>query len=104
MNNLSFYDGLDQAIDQMIALPEATPASTQPNVAELLNIASDLRHLPRPDFKMRLRVELQWQALGNQTIKDQDRVSAGKPQLVKNSRAEADILPTLFGKGYGTYP
>lgn len=99
MNNLSFYDELDQAIDQIIAHPEATPTSTQPTVSELLDIASDLRHLPRPDFKMRLRVELQWQAMGNKVIKDQDVVSAGKPRLV-----ETDILPTLFGKGYGTYP
>ena len=99
MNNLSFYDELDQAIDQIIAHPEATPASTQPTVAELLDIASDLRHLPRPDFKMRLRVELQWQAMGNKVIKDQDVAPAGKPQLV-----QTDILPTLFGKGYGTYP
>ena len=94
MNNVSFYDELDQAIDQIIAHPETTPASAQPAVAELLDLACDLRHLPRPDFKMRLRVELQWQAMGNKVIKDQD-----VPQLV-----ETDILPTLFGKGYGTYP
>src|SRR5438270_3916862 len=53
---------------------------------------------------MRLRVELQWQALGNPTIKDQDRAPAGKPHLVKAQGTEAEILPTLFGKGYGTYP
>ena len=88
----------------MIAAPQARSAGTQPMVTELLDIASDLRHLPRPDFKMRLRVELQWQAMGNPTIKDQDRAPAGKPQLVKSSRTEAEILPTLFGKGYGTYP
>ena len=99
MNNLSFYDELDQAIDQIIAHPEASPASTQPAVSELLDTACDLRHLPRPDFKMRLRVELQWQAMGNKVFKDQDVAPAGKPQLV-----ETDILPTLFGKGYGTYP
>lgn len=99
MNNLSFYDELDQAIDQIIADPEATPAGMQPAVAELLDIASDLRHFPRPDFKMRLRVELQWQAMGNKVIKDQDAAAAGKPQLV-----QTEILPTLFGKGYGAYP
>ena len=64
MNSPVIFDELDQAIDRMMATPDTPPANSSPQVAELLGVASDLRDLPRADFKMRLRAELEWQASG----------------------------------------
>src|SRR5437588_12182979 len=98
MSNLSVFDELDQAIDHIIVDPESAPSGMHSGIAELLDIASDLRQMPRADFKMRLRVELQWQALGN------DSGTAPATPRIKSSSGETDTMPALFGKGYGTYP
>jgi TonB family protein len=94
MNNLSNFDELDRAIEAMLASSELPLASHEPTVTDLLQIASDLRQLPRPDFKMRLKTELDWVASARP-------LSPGRqPQAM----AESDILLSLFGNGYGTYP
>jgi TonB family protein len=100
MNSHAIFDELDQAIDQMMAGPQSEKAAAAPELAELLGIASDLRHLPRPDFKMRLKAELEWQDWSPAA-----RLSVKKqPQRARNSGAEVGILPTLLGNGYGIYP
>ena len=101
MNNATVYDELDMAIGAMIANPElkATAAQGWPiadnsEFADLLQIASELWSLPRPDFKTRLRTELEWVAAARP-------LSSARPhQAVPGS----DILPSLFGLGSGTYP
>ncbi|HEV2991837.1 MAG TPA: energy transducer TonB [Candidatus Angelobacter sp.] len=96
MNNHKVFDELDQAIDQMMADGEKPLA--QDEIGELLKIASDLRHLPRPDFKVQLKAELEWQSWA----------PVASPRLKPSTRrtpiADADVLPTLAGNGYGLYP
>lgn len=94
MNNLSKIEELDQAIEVMIAGSNPHFAAQDAEVAELLSVASELRQLPRPDFKTRLKTELDWV------------VSERPLSPVRSPLAEEieDILPSLFGKGYGTYP
>jgi protein TonB len=96
MNNHTVFDELDQAIDQMMADGENPVA--QDEIGELLRIASDLRHLPRPDFKMQLKAELEWQSWA----------PAASPRSISSKRqmpiADADVMPTLSGNGYGLYP
>ena len=99
MNNASIFDEdeLDRAIDQIIASPDAAPAANAPEMAELLDIAADLRALPRADFKMQLGMELQWKASGR-------LVSNGsRPALAASKWSGLEFIPTLFGSGK-TYP
>src|SRR5215469_14603190 len=94
MNSISIYDELDQAIGAMISEPDTAIATENAKFADVLRIVSDLRDLPRPDFKTRLKIELEWVA------------SARPLSSARQSRAveEARILPSLFGNSYGTYP
>ena len=62
MNNLLVIDELDQAIDLMFAGNQLKPMGQL--LQGLVEVASDLIHLPRVDFKTRLRLELEWQASG----------------------------------------
>ena len=94
MNNISLIDELDTAIDQMIAGDPAPAVSVE--LAGLLEIADGLRALPRPDFKLQLSRELEWEASGR-------LVSNGK----RSSRAATPkpaVLTAIFGDGYGIYP
>jgi TonB family protein len=100
MSNLSAYDELDQAIEQMLAAPEATLAASEPEIAELVDLAAELRHLPRANFKSRLRLELEWEAAGR-------RVSAEEPRQVRvesGQRNGSHVMPSLFGKSWAGYP
>src|SRR5215470_16449597 len=94
MNNALIYEELDHAIEAMIANPGAPGAVQEAEMAELMNVASDLRQLPRPDFKARLKTELEW-------------VAAARP-LTPARKAQAangtDLMPSLFGNVYGSYP
>src|SRR5437763_274593 len=98
MNRNNIFDELDQAIEQMLAEPDGEKPAVQDEVGELLNIASDLRHLPRPDFKMQLKAELEWQSWS----------PAARPRSTPSVRwspvADANVMPTLAGNGYGLYP
>jgi periplasmic protein TonB len=98
MSNISVYDELDQAIDKMLAAPEAAHVGRETGIGGLLELAHDLLDLPRENFKSRLKVELEWEAAGRS-------VSSGDPsQQVVRGTAAGEILPSLFGKGWAGYP
>jgi len=63
MSELALTETLDQAIAAMLGDPVAQNAGSEPQVTALLGIAAALRALPRPDFKARLREELEGAAL-----------------------------------------
>jgi PhnB protein len=52
-------DRLDETIDAIVARADATAALRDRDLASLARIAADLRNYPRPDFKSRLRAELE---------------------------------------------
>src|SRR5437870_12290479 len=52
-------DRLDQTIDAIIARRDATAALRDPELVALARVAVDLRHYPSPEFKVRLRAQLQ---------------------------------------------
>src|SRR5579864_200118 len=100
MSNISVYDELDQAIDQMLAAPDAAHAGQETEIGELVELAADLRALPRANFKSRLKLELEWEAAGR-------KVSAGDTdqQSARGVTPESgEILPSLFGKTWAGYP
>jgi PhnB protein len=52
-------DRLDETIDAIVARGDATAALRDPELAPLARIAADLRHYPSPDFKAKLRAQLE---------------------------------------------
>ena len=52
-------DRLDEIVDALVAHRDATAALRDPELAPLARIAADLRDYPRPDFKARLRAQLE---------------------------------------------
>lgn len=59
MSKQPLIDQLDQAISGIIENPDVLPSSIDPSLVELLRVAADLRALPRPEFKTRLRADLE---------------------------------------------
>ena len=104
MNSLSVYDELDHAIEELIAQPAeldpgadldlgVCPADLRPGLAELVEVAHDLRQLPRADFKSRLKVELEWQAAGRSISSAEELPFAAETH---SQREDLDALPTLL--------
>jgi len=74
---------LDAAITSMLSgKGESHRGELDRELTEMLAIASDLRHLPSREFKKRLKTHL----------------------VGETSSIGGQILPTLFGHGYGNYP
>ena len=69
-------DQLDLAITDILANPDVVPSSVDASLADLLIIARDLSAMPRPDFKARLRSELERKA--SMSTKDSS-ISRGIP-------------------------
>jgi TonB family protein len=100
MNSISAFEELDQAIDAMLASPQAPTCSLRPEVAGLVGIAHDLRHLPRPDFKTNLMVELEWEAAGRSMSALPEGTRTSRP----TKRAGGDLTGTLFAGNRSLYP
>jgi uncharacterized glyoxalase superfamily protein PhnB len=94
---------LDQAITGMLSGSAAMPSSADPSVMELLAVARDLRHLPSPDFKARLKVDLERKmVMKTNIIQAAAPVRPGfrtiTPYLVLPRGAEyIDFLKNVFG-------
>jgi PhnB protein len=58
MSELELTEQLDQSIDAMLS-GAAAPTAVRKEVSEMLGIATELRALPRSEFRARLRNELQ---------------------------------------------
>src|SRR5262249_52650516 len=95
MNSFPVCEELDYAIERMASAERQDgPATVWPaEVKELLGVAADLRHLPRPDFTNRPMVEVEWASAGRAMADSQGP-----------DRPELDLLPTLSGKSNGLYP
>ena len=58
MSEQARIDRLAEAVEELLADPRAPWPPADPELAELLGIARDLRDLPRPAFRARLAAEL----------------------------------------------
>ncbi len=103
MTNISFADQLDDAIEMMIAEPLSVPPKIDLKIIELLAIAAELRLLPDPEFRAALKAELlgQNQALPVAQVDARPRPEQGQ---VRRKAKVDQVLPSLFGVGYGIYP
>ncbi|MGH9521203.1 MAG: energy transducer TonB [Terriglobales bacterium] len=97
MTSPALIEQLDTAINAMLARGDRAMPAVDPAILPLLGVAAELRSLPRQAFKTRLRTELM------------DRAAAPAVRVLEMPRPEtriatqAQVLPTLFGAGYGSY-
>jgi protein TonB len=104
MASISLADQLQDAIEMMIAEPDSAPPKVDLKIGELLGVAAELRLVPDPDFRAALKAEL----FGQKHAVPIAHVAICS-QVPKKGQARRDakvqeILPTLFGAGYGNYP
>jgi PhnB protein len=87
----SLIDQLDQAVQSMLARPEGRLVGARedfdPGVAALLGIARDLRDLPRGDFKVRLRTNLE---------RSSQMEHAAKQAISSDASKQADTMPSGY--------
>src|SRR5690349_1949288 len=57
--NRLMVEKLDQAITELLAAPDTKFQSDDHELVRLLNVADELRRLPREDFKTRLKSDLE---------------------------------------------
>jgi len=115
MPKRSLIDQLEQAVQAMLARPDGRLVGPRedldPSVVALLGIARDLRDLPREDFKVRLRTNLERssqmenaakQAISRDASKQADTMQSGyhtiAPYIIVPRAGEfIEFLTTAFG-------
>jgi periplasmic protein TonB len=109
MSSQAMYEQLDGAVEAMLQRQASHAGQLDPTVSDLLAVGAELRHVPNPQFRERLRLELQTEAARMHS----PAASAHEPRrrsLVAMDGAasrqvvDEQILPTLFGAGYNSYP
>ena len=104
MSNTLMHDELDQAIETIVlAHPEVANAACSADVAELLELADQLRDLPRENFKARLKLELEWEAAGRTVTVTADAAQQ-HGRAAKAVAGSTEAMPSLFGKSWAGYP
>src|SRR5258708_1372093 len=87
----SLIDQLDQAVQVMLARPDSRLAGERedfdPSVEALLGIARDLRDLPREDFKVRLRTNLE---------RSSQMENAAKQAVSSDAAKQAETMPSGY--------
>lgn len=73
MSEVALTEQLDQAIEAMLANPDAPLQGSDSQIGELLGVAVELRALPRADFKARLKSELEREASMSMTAAEDTR-------------------------------
>jgi PhnB protein len=101
MSKQPLIDQLDLAIGRIIADPEARPeslASMDTAVLGLLDVARDLRDLPTPDFRQRLRAELERKiSMSTKTVELREGFRTLTPYLLPSDESYLDFLKNVFG-------
>src|SRR5262245_32838722 len=59
MSERDLADRLAETVDRLVAREDSTAALRDPELAPLARVAADLRHYPSPDFKAKLRAQLE---------------------------------------------
>ena len=100
MSEVELIEQLDRAIEVMLANPSAPLPGLEKSVGDLLAIGVDLRALPDPDFKLRLRNELQKEAL--MSTAPETKQGSVKPSVQSESSARrvSHSNSVLNGRGH----
>ena len=113
MSELALVEQLDQAIELILRNPRAPLPSADPEIADLLSIAAELRDLPRADFRNRLKDELEREAsmsTATETRESGDQPPRSKVSAIRegfrtvtpyltvpNVHAEIEFVTKVFG-------
>jgi TonB family protein len=103
MSSPLLIEQLDCAVEVLLTDPDAAIANLDPSIAELLGVAAELRALPRPEFRARLRDELTRGGVVAEVAVNAESWPARNSQIRNGENPHAEVLPTLFGAGYGTH-
>jgi PhnB protein len=83
MSKQPLIDQLDQAVTEILANPDVMPSAVDASLVDLLQLARDLRELPRPEFKARLRSDLERKAfMSTQTVQFRQGFRTVTPYIV----------------------
>jgi PhnB protein len=93
-------DRLDRVVDAILARRDATAALADPELARLAVLAAELRHCPSPDFRARLRANLERRtrmssALATTNIRE--GFTTITPYLRVREAGLVDFLALVFG-------
>src|SRR6267143_722464 len=89
MARLSMFEQLDDAVQAVVARGDATPPEASGKIAPLVWLAALLRDLPRPNFRDRLKAELQAGIKQSQSTPD-------VPQENKMATTTVSPIPTGY--------
>lgn len=96
MAKSSLSEQLDQAVQAMLANSKAPDASA--SLQSLTEIAADLRHLPRADFKARLKSDLERKGMARAAeIPTKVRQSVAPRLRIKGAAAAIEFYKQAFG-------
>src|SRR5262245_65663504 len=101
MSKQPLIDQLDIAIGRIIADPEVqleSLASMDTAVLELLDIARDLSDLPAPEFKERLRTDLERKiSMSTKSVLFREGFRTLTPYMLPPSEGYLEFLKHVFG-------
>src|SRR5262245_52323180 len=100
MSKLPLIDQLDLAISRILADPHVQVGSVDAAVLDLLGVTGDLRDLPRPDFKARLRADLERNismSAAEKSVVYRPGFRTVTPYLLPLDAGYLDFLKTAFG-------
>jgi uncharacterized glyoxalase superfamily protein PhnB len=98
MSKQPLIDQLDQAVTEILANPSAATGDVDASLVDLLQLARELRQMPRPDFKARLRSELERNAsMSTKTVQFRSGFRTVTPYLVFPTGDFIDFAKRVFG-------
>jgi TonB family protein len=104
MSSHAVYEELDVAVSAMLRSRTNNVEPLDPTVNDLLTVADLLRDLPNAKFREHLRLELGREAAVLASASHSSKAALVAVPGRTSKREEEQILPTLFGEGYGSYP
>src|SRR5215470_9849275 len=98
MPKRSLFDQLDDAVQAMLTNPDAPPERVNARIAPLLEIAAELRDLPRQEFKEKLKSELGGKPMATlaETLAATHQTAAAY-LVLKNASDAIDFYKRAFG-------
>ena len=100
MADEALVDRLDRTIDAVLARRDATSALTDPELAPLAVLAAELRHVPSPAFRARLRANLTRRTTMTTLVLEPTKIREGfttvTPYVRVREAGLLDFLTTVF--------
>ena len=100
MTEGALIDRLDQTIDAILKRGDASAALQDQELAPLARVAADLRHYPSPEFKARLRANLERKTMMSSAIETtavREGFTTITPYVTVRGAGLLDFLTRVFG-------